>query len=82
MTRISLPLPSIESPVYNTAGLVLTTREGVRGDSRKGNKKVFVHPGLGPKLSHSMMEGGSSGLIPDGKGICLRRKKPPLAPSA
>lgn len=76
-TGISLPLPRFESPVHNTARLVLTVREAVRGTVGKGTKKkVLVHPGLGPKLSHSMMEGGSSGLIPDGKEICLRRKKP------
>lgn len=71
--RISLPLWSFESPVHSTAGLVLERGEGARRNCSEGDKKV--HPGLGPKLSHAMMESRGSGLIPDGKGTWMRRKK-------
>lgn len=42
-------------------------------NSSEGDKKA--QPGLGPKLSHSMVDSSSSGLIPDGKGIWMGIKK-------
>lgn len=77
--RISLPLLSCESPAHSTAGLVLQTGAGARRNRSEGEEKV--HPGLGPKLPHSMMDSRSSRLLPDGKGTWMRRKKPLLAPS-
>lgn len=60
------------SPVHSTTELVMTTGKGVIRDSREGDKKV--HPGLGSKQTHHIMECGSSGLILDGKVFGMRRK--------
>lgn len=78
-TRISLPPPSFDSPVHNAVGLVITAGEGVRGDSKKEEKKFY--PGLGPKQCDRGWEFRINSRWESNLGEEKKKQNPALAPS-